>query len=288
MTERRFPTRWFRAYEEIVDDPKVQSLQPPLFKFWMNCMCLASGNGGYLPTVDRIAWRLHLKESQVSANIATLYEKGLLDQEADTFSPHNWQARQYTPMPPAERMELARQRKASKQHNVTERNEPQQDVAQRNTTQPQIQIQNTDTESDTESETDAEMETPPSAAVVVMPAVISEDDLIAETAARLCARHPKPRSCGPAEARKKLHAIVGKLPKSQRAGKLASIDANHSGWCESEGWTKDGGQYAKGLSNWLAPTEGRYDVEPPARASPSMDPVTALAMRNLERTGRLL
>jgi uncharacterized protein YdaU (DUF1376 family) len=135
---------------------------------------------------------------------------------------------------------------------------------------------------------------PVAAATVALEVVppISENELIAATADRLCKRHPKPRTCGPAEARKHLHAIVGKLPKADRAAKLQRIDRNHQGWCESEQWTKDGGAYAKSLANWLAPTMGRYDMEPPSRAptgtgSKSGDAVLDLARRNFERTGRL-
>lgn len=124
------------------------------------------------------------------------------------------------------------------------------------------QIQNTDTE--------AEKTPAPSGVdgVLPFPDLISEDDLIESTAKRLCERHPKQRTCGPAEARKNLKAIIGKLPKSERAAKLEQIDRNHEGWCKSEPWTKDGGEYAKGLANWLAPTMGRFNDPPPARASP--------------------
>lgn len=98
---------------------------------------------------------------------------------------------------------------------------------------------------------------------------MTEDDLVLITAQRICARHPAKRKCGPAEAVKRLKAIIAKLPKGERADKLGEIDRNHEGWCESEQWTKAGGEYAKGLANWLAPTEGRYEERPPARASPA-------------------
>ena len=31
---------WFRFYHGALHDPKVQSLRPELFKFWVNLLCL--------------------------------------------------------------------------------------------------------------------------------------------------------------------------------------------------------------------------------------------------------
>ncbi len=42
-------TRWFRVYEDLVDDPKVQRLDPSCFKALINLWCLASANGGSWP-----------------------------------------------------------------------------------------------------------------------------------------------------------------------------------------------------------------------------------------------
>jgi hypothetical protein len=95
-------------------------------------------------------------------------------------------------------------------------------------------------------------------------ALTSLEGILTETSERIYARHPAIRRCGPGEVKKQLGAIVSKLPASERTSKLATIDANHAGWCASEQWQKDGGQFAKGLSNWLAPTKGRYDEPAPA------------------------
>ena len=45
-------TRWFRVYDDLVDDPKVQRLDPSLFKALINLWCLTSANGGVLPPID--------------------------------------------------------------------------------------------------------------------------------------------------------------------------------------------------------------------------------------------
>ncbi len=152
------------------------------------------------------------------------------------------------------------------------------------------QLHNTHTEAETDTE-EKHGAGAPDALSVVPP--IGEAELITATAARLCERHPKLRTCGIAEASKQLRAILAKIPKAERAAKLAEIDSIHQGWCESESWTKEAGEYAKGLANWLAPTIGRFSMQPPPRASPtatgskSTDAVLELARKNFERTGRI-
>ncbi len=96
------------------------------------------------------------------------------------------------------------------------------------------------------------------------PAPIDQDrEMVRPYAARIHERHPAVRRCGPKEVEDALLKIVRKLPKAQRVPKLEAIDRNHECWCKSEQWCKDGGEYAKGLDNWLAPTMGRYDTPPP-------------------------
>ncbi len=144
------------------------------------------------------------------------------------------------------------------------------------------QIQNTEIEIDTEQPA-------PPGALFEMPSLPTEDEIVSETAKRLCVRHPPKRTCSPGEARKALKAIIGKLPKAQRTAKLEFIDNNHQCWCKSEDWAKDGGEYAKGLANWLAPTMGRYDMLPPPRA-PTREKgfvadVTEVMQRNMLEKG---
>jgi hypothetical protein len=106
----------------------------------------------------------------------------------------------------------------------------------------------------------------------------SSDDAIERTAQRIHARHPPIRRCGLPEVRKKLKSIVAKLPPESRIAKLESIDRNHEGWCASESWTKSGGEFAKGLDNWLAPTFERFELLPPGDESEEADPPKLLLM----------
>jgi uncharacterized protein YdaU (DUF1376 family) len=86
-------------------------------------------------------------------------------------------------------------------------------------------------------------------------------------AQRIYSRHPRiRRDISIAQVAKKLVAILRQqhIPRREQAAFLERIDRNHAGMCETDDWQKDGGKYAKGLENWLAPTKERYLCEPPA------------------------
>lgn len=87
--------RWWRAYDEAVDDPKLQKLSGELFKCWFNLMCIASENDGVLPSIDDIAFKLRLPSHKAEKLIASLTEAGLLDEIDGTIQPHNWGVRQF-------------------------------------------------------------------------------------------------------------------------------------------------------------------------------------------------
>jgi len=89
-------SRWWRAYDEAVDDPKLQTLPPATAWGWFNLMCLASANGGTLPTTEAIAFKLRISVGKAGALVTTLRERGLIDEHEDgTTRPHNWDGRQF-------------------------------------------------------------------------------------------------------------------------------------------------------------------------------------------------
>lgn len=87
---------WFRFYNDAVNDPKVQRLPPPIFKFWINCLCLASaGAGGVLPGVVDLAFSQRLSQKQAENYLNALVLGGLVDQTENGLKPHNWDHRQF-------------------------------------------------------------------------------------------------------------------------------------------------------------------------------------------------
>ena len=72
-------SRWFRYYDEALDDPKVQRLSGDLFKVWVNLLSLASKNDGKLPSADDISFRLRIsvQDAQQRGSISAWAEKPL-------------------------------------------------------------------------------------------------------------------------------------------------------------------------------------------------------------------
>jgi DNA-binding transcriptional ArsR family regulator len=88
-------SRWFRVYDDLVDDPKVQRLPGETVKSLLNLWCLASQNDGMLPAADDIAFKLRMTPSKVAKLLSVLGECGLIDSDEEGLRPHNWNARQY-------------------------------------------------------------------------------------------------------------------------------------------------------------------------------------------------
>lgn len=87
--------KWFRFYDEVLDDPKAQRLSPVLFRHWVNLLCLASRSAtrGDLPPMSDIAFALRVNEAKARAIVSDLVSAGLIDQ-GDTLQMHNWSGRQ--------------------------------------------------------------------------------------------------------------------------------------------------------------------------------------------------
>jgi hypothetical protein len=76
-------SRWFRYYDDAMDDPKVQRLSGDLFKTWVNLLCLASKSGGKLPSNDDIAFRLRISIQDAQLRTEDLIMAGLIDVTGD-------------------------------------------------------------------------------------------------------------------------------------------------------------------------------------------------------------
>jgi hypothetical protein len=85
-------SRWFRMYDEILDDPKVQKLPADDFRAWVNLLCLASKNDGILPSADDIAFALRRSSNDVLTLLERLLNATLIDRHSggrtDTTTPH--------------------------------------------------------------------------------------------------------------------------------------------------------------------------------------------------------
>jgi hypothetical protein len=145
-------SRWFRFYDDAVNDPKVQRLSGDKFKTWVNLLCLASKNNGVLPALADISFTLRIGQDKVAALLNEFCAAGLLDPvEVDgapmSYEPHNWGGRQFKSDVSNDRVKRYRQRK----RNVT----------------PTVTVTTPETETETDTETEQKKDAAPAGAQVV-------------------------------------------------------------------------------------------------------------------------
>lgn len=109
-------SRWFRLYDEMLDDPKAQRLPPQDFKIWINLLCLASRNDGKLPCISDIAFALRISENDAVTMVERLHIAGLIDKrnggpDGFRYSPHGWEKRQYKSDNSADRVKKHREKR---------------------------------------------------------------------------------------------------------------------------------------------------------------------------------
>jgi hypothetical protein len=113
-------SRWFRCYDDLVDDPKVQQLPAEQFKGLINLWCLASKNDGVLPPIADIAFKLRIKADKVAKLFGALRLAGLLEDDGGVTRPHNWNGRQFksdtVDVTAAERMRRYRELRRNKRN----------------------------------------------------------------------------------------------------------------------------------------------------------------------------
>lgn len=112
-------SRWFRVYDDLIDDPKVQRLPDRLFKALINLWCLTSKNGGHLPAIEEIAFKLRLSEAKATSLVGELKAAGLIDEVDGQSCPHNWNGRQYKSDGSTPRVKRHRERQRNVSCNVS-------------------------------------------------------------------------------------------------------------------------------------------------------------------------
>lgn len=108
-------TTWFRFYNEALDDPKVQKLEPFYFKAWVNLLCLASRNNGKIPSIENTAFALRLASKDTETVIERLLIAGLIERfngglNGYHYEIHSWRKRQYISDTSTERVKRFRER----------------------------------------------------------------------------------------------------------------------------------------------------------------------------------
>jgi hypothetical protein len=131
-------SRWWRAYDEAVDDPKLILLTDKQFRAWFNLCCITSQNGGVLPDAAVIGIKLRVNKERARHIVAELAALGLIDIDKETgkFAPHNWNGRQFQSDVSTDRVKRFRE--------------------QRRNVSATVSVTPPETETETETETDTE------------------------------------------------------------------------------------------------------------------------------------
>jgi hypothetical protein len=87
--------RWFRLYDDVINDPKVMRLSVETRWRWIEVLCCASKNDGRIPGPNDLAFMLRVKPQRASMIITELVHAGLVDEKDGRYLPHNWDGRQW-------------------------------------------------------------------------------------------------------------------------------------------------------------------------------------------------
>jgi hypothetical protein len=109
-------SRWFRFYDDTINNPKALKLSDQLFRIWVGLLCIASKHEGVLPTIEDCAIMLRLKPERLEEAMRELALRALLDTDGTTWEPHDWNERQYKSDVSTTRVKRFRER----QRNVSE------------------------------------------------------------------------------------------------------------------------------------------------------------------------
>lgn len=145
---------WIKLYHEILDDPKMGRLNDHLWRRTIELFLLAGeeNDGGALPSLSDMAWRLRLSEDTLLAELHDLSQIGIVVQrDDDTWFVAHFAQRQAR-MSNAERQQRYRDRK----HRATYyNNDTPNGIAREPVTQC-----STDEETDTDLDEDGDQDVP--------------------------------------------------------------------------------------------------------------------------------
>ena len=109
-------SRWFRLYDDTLNDPKILKLSDKTYRVWIGLLCAASKHEGALPPFEDMALLLRMKPEKLQPELEKLISAGLIDHDDGGMRPHNWNGRQYKSDVSTERVKRFR----NGQRNVSE------------------------------------------------------------------------------------------------------------------------------------------------------------------------
>lgn len=143
---------WFRMYSDLLDNPKVQRLEPALFKTWVNILCVVSKKGRELPSIPDLAFALRISDSDCQQAVDKLLSAKLLDSDDGKLVPHDWDDLQFLSDTSKSRTRAYRERKNKSPDKTSDVTVTSPIVISDVT----VTAQDTDTDTDTERLLDSE------------------------------------------------------------------------------------------------------------------------------------
>ncbi len=146
---------WIKLYVEMNHDPKIGLLTDDLKWRFVSVLLLAGeiDDGGFLPEINDMAWKLHAVPETVAGQMRTLAQRGLVELKQHADGSERWFvthfAERQAPSTNAERQRLWRKRSSSDHGSneaVTKRNAKVTQELPQKQKQKQKQKQNTETE----------------------------------------------------------------------------------------------------------------------------------------------
>jgi len=120
MEQTGAPMRWFRLYNDIVDDEKIAQIDPKTFKIFVFLMSICSQNdsqNGILPDKKFLSWRMRISDKKLEMALGELEGAGIVNRANGAIVLVNWHKRQFKSDNVTERVN--RFRKAQKDKNET-------------------------------------------------------------------------------------------------------------------------------------------------------------------------
>ena len=283
---------WWRIHNSIRESRKhMHQISGESFRDWVVFCSIANEfdeKTGKLPEKKKLEWLTHLSAKKLEKKLEILVEAGLIDCENGEYTIHDFASWQYRngDLPGKksssyERVRAYRDREAAKKA-----------AALPIVTEPVTVGVTVGVTAVTESVTVGvtlplfETHETPSELQSYRNPVIPKRETAPEAAldlpkifARMWAKHPKRTGKIPAE---QAFAIAVAERPDDMAGTAELIERNHTAWCASEDWSRDGGRYVRKLENWLR--DGDWLEAPPEQAKSQQS--TMLSMEEQDRLVR--
>lgn len=83
---------WFRMYSEGLENSKLMTLPPDLFKLYVSLLMVANriDPRGSLPTIERVAYIIHWEVAALKKACVELGRRGFLDGKQGHYQIHDW------------------------------------------------------------------------------------------------------------------------------------------------------------------------------------------------------